>query len=367
MMNIAAIHLRNIEMPLKKPFDTHAGQVIDRELIIVEAVDAEGRRGFGEVTAFSTPFYTAETIHTAWELLSKVFIPTVDWQKIAHPSDISVKLAGYQGNEMAKAGLEAALWDLFAKQKMQSLSELLGGTRTHVDTGVVMSLSDEIGKVIEDYQKEGYRRYKLKVEKYKEAQAIQKVREYSQELPIMIDVNGMYEEKDIPYLEELDSHDLMMIEQPFRAGDFFLHQQLQNVLKTPLCLDESIRSLADAEQAIRMESCRIINIKISRVGGLTEALAIHDFTRKSDTPVWCGGMVESGISRAHNIALASLEGFSIPGDISASSRFWERDLIVPEVKVKKGKIEVPTEPGIGFEIDEEYLKFVTKVATAFRV
>ncbi|WP_028783543.1 o-succinylbenzoate synthase [Thalassobacillus devorans] len=366
-MNIAAIHLRRIEMPLKKPFDTHAGQVLNRELIIVEAVDIEGRRGFGEVTAFSTPFYTAETIHTAWELLNKVFIPTVEWHKVAHPSNIAVMLAGYQGNEMAKAGLEAALWDLCAKQKMKSLSDLIGGTRRQVDTGVVLSLSDDIGKVIEDYQKEGYRRYKLKVEKYKEAQAIQKVSEYSQELPIMIDMNGMYEEKDLPYLEELDSHELMMIEQPFRAGDFFLHQQLQNVLKTPLCLDESIRSLADAEQAIRMKSSRVINIKISRVGGMTEAMAIHDLCRTSDIPVWCGGMVESGISRAHNIALASLEGFSIPGDISASSRFWEKDLIVPEVKVKKGKVEVPAEPGIGFEIDGEYLQYVTRVEAAFQV
>ncbi|WP_254901708.1 o-succinylbenzoate synthase [Thalassobacillus devorans] len=358
--------MRKIEMPLRYPFQTHAGQVNDRELIIIEIMDNEGRKGFGEVTAFSTPFYTSETIESAWSVLRRIFLPAVKWHQLAHPSNMASQLSIWQGNQMAKAGLEAALWDLCAKQVNKSLSMLIGGSRSYVESGVVLSLSDKLDDVIANYQEEGYRRYKLKVEKYNEGQMIEEIKTYAPSLPVMIDANGIYKEKDFPYLQSLDSHGLMMIEQPFRPGDFYLHQQLQHQLETPLCLDESVTSLADAKQAVRMGSCQIINIKISRVGGMTEALAIHEWSRKNNIPVWCGGMVESGISKAHNIALASLDGFTIPGDISASSRFWERDLIIPEVEVQQGRIKVPLGPGIGFKVDEEYLQFVTQDTYIFQ-
>ncbi|NIK29100.1 O-succinylbenzoate synthase [Thalassobacillus devorans] len=358
--------MRKIEMPLRYPFQTHAGQVNDRELIIIEIMDIEGRKGFGEVTAFSTPFYTSETSESAWLVLRRIFLPAVNWHQIVHPSNMASQLSIWQGNRMAKAGLEAALWDLYGKQLNKSLSQLIGGSRSYVESGVVLSLADKLEEVIANYQNEGYRRYKLKIEKYKEGQMIDEIKAYAPSLPLMIDANGLYEEKDIPYLQSLDSKGLMMIEQPFRPGDFYLHQQLQNQLDTPLCLDESLTSLADVKQAVLMGSCQIINIKISRVGGMTEALAIHEWSRKNNIPVWCGGMVESGISKAHNIALASLDGFIIPGDISASARFWERDLIIPEVEVKQGRIKVPLDPGIGFKVDEEYLQFVTQNSYIFQ-
>ncbi|MBM7554777.1 o-succinylbenzoate synthase [Thalassobacillus pellis] len=366
-MNISSIHLKRIKMPLKKPFTTHAGSVSKRELIIVTVHDNDGRKGFGEVTAFSTPFYTHETIDSAWELLHKLFIPIVRWSTISHPSELADQLAVFQGNQMAKAGLESALWDLFAKQKKQSLSKLIGGTREELDVGVVLSLSDSLKDEIEYCQRIGYKRYKLKVEKYKEKSAIEQVKSYAPELPLMIDGNGTYDAEDILHLQNLDELGLMMIEQPFRPGDFYLHQQLQQKVSTPVCLDESISCQEDIIQAHKLGSCQVANIKISRVGGWTEALKLHDYCLHQNVPSWCGGMVESGISRAHNIALASLDGFTIAGDISASSRFWERDLIAPEITVTEGKVVVPEKPGIGFDVDEDYIDFLTITRNSYSV
>ncbi|MFD1020551.1 o-succinylbenzoate synthase [Thalassobacillus hwangdonensis] len=364
-MNVESVTLRRIRMPLKKPFVTHAGSVKERELIIIETADCEGTTGYGEVTAFSTPFYTAETITTAWHMLTDIFLPAVHWADISHPKELPDRLSGFQGNQMAKAGLEASLWDLYAKQKNVSLSKLIGGTREAVETGVVISLTDDLEDVLEGYLQEGYQRFKVKVNKYDEKKMLLKIQELSQGIPLMIDGNGVYQQEDLSHLKALDELHLQMIEQPFRPGDFYLHQTLQKEMDTPVCLDESISSYDDAFQALSMDSCRIINIKASRVGGLSEAIAIHDLCVESNVPVWCGGMVESGISRAHNIALASLPGFSIPGDISSSSRFWERDLIQPEVFVEKGSIAVPEKPGIGFNIDYEYLDYITTESFTF--
>jgi O-succinylbenzoate synthase len=361
VMKMREINLYRIMMPLKSPFQTHAGKVKERELIIVACHDEEGRTGYGEVTAFSTPFYTGETITTAWHMLIDIFLPHLDWNNINHPSDVAKALQGFQGNQMAKAGLEASLWDLYAKQQNASLSSLLGGTKTDIDVGVVISLSDDMESVLQEYKRQGYQRYKVKVEKYQERETIHSLQQIAPDLSYMIDGNGMYEAEDLSHLKSLDNLNLMMIEQPFRAGDFHLHQRLQELMDTPVCLDESIVSYKDTVQALNLRSCKIVNIKASRVGGMTEAKRIHDFCFQSAIPVWCGGMIESGISRAHNIALASLPGFTIPGDISASNRFWERDLIVPEVVVNNGKVKVPESSGIGFEIDEEYLKYVTQI------
>ncbi|KGX86291.1 o-succinylbenzoate synthase [Pontibacillus marinus] len=359
-MRVKEIKLYKIAMKLKSPFRTHAGTVHNRESILIEMIDENGVSGWGEGVAFSLPFYTAETVETSWHMLRDVFLPEIKNEEISHPSDIYVTLKSYQGNDMAKAGLEGAAWDLYAKQKGVPLSQLIGGVRSSLQTGVVLSLDDKLEELIPYYLEEGYERFKIKVRKGKEREDVESVRELAPKASVMFDGNGAYTEEDIPHLVSLDDLGLLMIEQPFKAGDFYLHQQLQQKMNTPICLDESITNDHDAYQAIQLGACKTINIKVGRVGGLTEAIKIHDLCMEHDIPVWCGGMLETGISRAHNIALASLPGFSIPGDISASSRYWYQDVIVPEVMVEDGRVQVSQQDGIGYEIDRPYLGSVTQ-------
>lgn len=359
-MKIEKIVLKKIELSMKNPFRTKRGSLTSRPLIIVEARDGTGLTGYGEVTAFPDPFYTYETISTAWHVLEDFLIPLFAENTLSHPEQVPEILDSIQGHPMAKAGLEGAVWDLYAKQKDRSLASLIGGTRKSVRAGAVLSLSDHIEQDISDLQEEGYERYKLKIIKGKEQEMIEKVRASSPDLPIMIDGNGQYDETDMDHLAALDRYGMLMIEQPFRAGDFHLHQQLQKRMRTPICLDESITSFEDAVQAVELGSCRIINVKISRVGGLTAAKKIHDFCAASGVPVWCGGMVESGISKAHNLALASLSNFSIPGDLSGSARYFESDIVQPPLKVEKGALAVPQYPGIGIDVDKEKLAEVTQ-------
>ncbi|WP_281976048.1 o-succinylbenzoate synthase [Halobacillus litoralis] len=366
-MNIDRITLRKIVLPLKSPFVTHHGRLEERPLIIVEARDGDGRVGYGEVTAFPTPFYTSETIHTAWYVLQELLIPSVLSKNVHHPKDIGSIMEGFQGHPMAKAGLEGSLWDLYSKQEEVSLSQLIGGTRKFVTAGAVISLRDDMESYIHDLKKDGYHRYKLKVKKGYEHETIETVQEIDPDLPIMIDANGQYDEKDIDHLKSLDQYGLMMLEQPFAPGDFYLHRELQKILQTPLCLDESVSGFHDAVQGVQLESCQIINVKISRVGGLMAAIQIHDYCKRKGFPVWCGGMVESGISKAHNLALASLPNFTIPGDLSGSLRYFEKDIINPGIQINKGQIEVPQGPGIGVDVDEEYLHHVTYEAYTFSV
>lgn len=364
-MSIQKITLRKVQLPLKSPFITHQAKLETRPLIIVEALDEEGRVGYGEVTAFPTPFYTYETIETAWYVLEELIVPRVLKNDLEHPEDFVHLTNDIQGHPMAKAGLEGALWDLYAKQRNQSLSTLLGGERTSVPAGAVISLTNHWESDITTLKKDGYQRYKLKVKKGSEAAAISAVQDLDPSLPVMIDANGQYDKKDMEHLIALDSYGLMMIEQPFEAGDFYLHQRLQQEMETPLCLDESIKSVHDAIQAVQLQSCRIINVKISRVGGLSAAKTIHDYCMKHNIPVWCGGMVESGISKAHNLALASLPNFTIPGDLSSSTRYFEKDLITPGIHMNGGEIDVPGGPGIGVDVDKEYLEEVTQQVRVF--
>lgn len=366
-MRVTKIALRKIELPLKKPFSTHQGSLERRTLIIVEASDEDGRTGYGEVTAFSTPFYTYETVSTAWYVLEEIIIPVVLQKRVRHPEELFAIYDNFQGHPMAKAGLEGALWDLYGKQQGLSLSKLLGGTTTHVAAGAVLSLSDKIEEDIQYLKRDGYQRYKLKVRKGEEKEGIEAVQSVAPNLPIMIDANGQYSEKDRLHLLSMDDYGLTMIEQPFKAGDFYLHQKLQKEMRTPVCLDESVMSYHDAVQAVELESCRIINIKISRVGGMTEAKKIHDYCLERNVPVWCGGMVESGISKAHNLALASLPGFTIPGDLSSSTRYFEKDVVVPDIILEQGQIRVPDGPGIGVEVDDSYLEHVTERYRVFSV
>jgi O-succinylbenzoate synthase len=364
-VEIKKVVLRQIKLPLTTPFQTHQGTITDRSLIIVELEDHSGLRGYGEVTAFATPFYTYETTSTAWRMIIDFLVPQIPFKDLEHPCQLAEIYKSIQGHPMAKAGIEGAVWDLYSKQQRKSLSEVIGGTKKKVSAGAVLSLSESLESDINLLKETGYKRYKLKVKAGHEKELIRAVQSVDPELPIMIDANGMYSEEDISDLIELDRYGLMMIEQPFQAGDFYLHQNLQQHMKTPICLDESVMSFHDAKQAVELSSCEIINIKISRVGGLTEALQIHDFCEDRNIPVWCGGMVESGVSKAHNLALASLPNFSIPGDLSSSTRYFARDIIKPGIEVENGEIEVPDQPGIGVEIDYEYLSEVTLTTYQF--
>lgn len=359
-MKITSVELNVIEMPLKDPFLTHLGAVKVREGIIIKITNSEGVTGFGEGVAFSTPWYTEETIKTSLHMLTDFLIPLLKNNPIDHPAQASQLFSSIRRNHMAKAALETALWDLYAKIHAQSLSKILGGTRTVTAAGVVVA-TDSTTKAlrqIDQYLKEGYQRIKVKISPKLDYTFLAEIRRSHQDLSIMADANSAYTLQDIERIKALDDFNLLMIEQPLAYDDIIEHALLQMEIKTPICLDESINSYDDARKAIEFGSCKVINIKVGRVGGLYEAKRIHDYCFEKGIPVWCGGMIEFGISRAHNIALASLPGFSIPGDISSSNRFWEEDIITPEVIVQNGSVAVPPGPGIGFEINEKRLREV---------
>ncbi|MCD4839632.1 o-succinylbenzoate synthase [Neobacillus sedimentimangrovi] len=357
-MNIAMVELFVIRMPLKTPFITHLGNVTEREGIIIKVTNRDGLSGFGEGVAFSSPWYTEETVVTSVHMLSDFLIPLLQKNPIQHPKEAFSLFQCIRRNQMAKAAIETALWDLYAKSKSLSLSKLLGGTCEEIASGVVIA-TDSIEKAlrqIEGYLEEGYRRIKVKINPQMDYPLLKEIRRHYPELPIMADANSAYTLKDMDRLKSLDEFNLLLIEQPLAHDDIIEHAQLQKELKTPICLDESITSFEDVQKAIKYGSCRSINVKIGRVGGLYEAKRIHDYCYERGIPVWCGGMIEFGISRAHNIALASMPGFTIPGDISGSNRFWEEDIISPEVIVVNGKISVPNVPGIGFSLNEKRLR-----------
>ncbi|MYL55746.1 o-succinylbenzoate synthase [Pontibacillus yanchengensis] len=359
-MKLTNVTLHRYDMDLVSPFKTHLGKVSKREGILVEVKVNQGISGWGEGVAFSTPFYTGETVQSSWDILTQQFLPFLREQSIEHPQDVARLLSGFQGNQMAKAAIETAVWDVYAKIMQKPLFDLIGGHKEKVEVGVVLGLQDDLQALLPQYKEAGYRRFKLKVEKGKERERLEVARTIVPPHLLMFDGNGAYNKDDFDHLKSLDDLGLMMMEQPFQAGDFYLHQQLQKQMKTPICLDESITSYHDAYQAIQLESCTVMNIKIGRVGGLTEAINIHNLCAEHNIPVWCGGMLETGISRAHNIALASLPNFTIPGDISASKRYWEKDVIIPEVELENGYVVLPREDGIGYHVDLDYISEITK-------
>lgn len=342
-MQIKKATLYITEMPLVIPFAASYGTYEMRESIIIELEDTDGYIGFGEVVAFSEPWYTEETVTTAFHMLQDFLLPDLFKAEVTHPKEIPHVFQHIKRNRMAKAGIEGAIWDLYAKRQNQSLANLLGGTQSEIEVGVVIGLDTvpNMLKRIEMYAQEGYRRFKVKIKPELDYELLREIRKAFPKIPLMADANSAYTLTNIEQLKRLDEFDLMMIEQPLADHDFLDHAELQKQIETPICLDESIHSLEDARVAITLGSCRIVNIKPGRVGGLTESIQIHDYCQQHDIPVWCGGMVEMGISRAQNIALASLPNFTIPGDISASSRHWEQDIITPEVTLQSGKVLVP--------------------------
>lgn len=356
---IDQIHLHRIKMTLKNPFQTSFGVVKYKHFYLIEVIDHKGNIGYGETVAFFTPWYTEETTKTNHHLLKDFLIPLLQRENYDHPREISRVFSKIKGHSMAKAAIESAIWDLYAKQQNVPLGKLLGGTKKVIDVGISLGIekkSEKLFDKIEQAKRTGYKRFKLKIKPGYDYEILQEVRHYFPDLPLMVDANGSYSIEDIEILKKLDDFHLLMIEQPFPDDAFIDHAKLQQEIKTPICLDESIHSFEDARLSLHLGSCRIINIKFGRVGGLQEALRIHDFCKKSNVPVWCGGMLEAGIGRAHNIALASLPQFTIPGDIGPSHHYWEKDIIESPITIDQGQIYLKDLPGIGVHIKRDDLK-----------
>jgi o-succinylbenzoate synthase len=356
-------------MVLVSPFVTSMGTEYDEEHIIVR-VDGEGVTGWGESVAEGTPYYSYETVPTAWHILGDFLIPSVLGVNFSGIDDALALYAKVRGHMMAKAGIEAALWDAMAKAQGISLSKMLGGTRAKVDVGVsigIQSSVDVLIKKVESYLAEGYKRIKIKIAPGNDIQYVAALRKEFPGLLLQVDANSAYTLADIALFRKMDEYNLLLIEQPLGYEDIYNHSKLQRELKTPVCLDESIHSLDDTRAAIELDSCRIINIKPGRVGGFTESKLIHDYCASKRVPVWHGGMLESGIGRAGNVALASLPNFTLPGDISASKRYYKEDIVEPEFTVNPdGTMNVPTGHGIGVEVNMKMLKKVTVKSKVFK-
>ncbi|MDT8070733.1 MAG: o-succinylbenzoate synthase [Terriglobia bacterium] len=361
-MKIDFIALRELKMKLKAPFETSFGTTFERRVLLVE-VGADGLRGWAEITTQEEPFYNAETTETAWHIFSDYIVPMTLGKTVDHASEIPGLVSAIRGNEMARAGLENALWDIEAQELGMPLSKLLGGTRTEIASGVSLGIQSDTAVLLNNIEKElaaGYQRIKLKIKPGMDIEVVRRVRAQFPDTLLMVDANSAYRPADAPLLQQLDEFNLMMIEQPLNWDDIYLHAQLQRAVKTPICLDECIHNSRHARAAIELGACRVINIKLGRVSGHSEARAVHDVCLDNSIPVWCGGMLESGIGRAHNVAMSSLPGFVLPGDVSASARYWEEDIIEPEVVVSsRGTIAVPQISGLGFAVCRERIQQFT--------
>jgi len=353
--------LREIPLRLKEFFEISSGGTQDRRVTLL-TLHGEGLEGWSECVASSDPSYSYETTETAWHILTDFILPEIVGREIDDPGDALAPVSWIRGHGMAKAAVEMAAWDLAARAEGVSLSEKIGGTREAVPVGVSVGLkpTDEaLHEQVAGFLADGYARVKIKIKPGRDVEMLAGLRKAFPDTAFMADANSAYRLVDAPRLAELDALDLMMIEQPLRYDDFLEHARLQEQIDTPVCLDESIKSDEDAALALELGSCRIINIKPGRVGGLAESRRVHDRMRDAGLAVWCGGMLESGVGRAHNVALASLPGFILPGDISASSRYWDRDIVSPEFTVSDGMMAVPTGPGIGVEVDVERIEALT--------
>jgi O-succinylbenzoate synthase len=359
---IDAVTLRHVRMRLKSPFVTSFGVELDRDCLIIE-LESQGISGWGECVAGSFPGYSYETADTAWHVLSEFFIPALLKSEIAAPAELTDRLAEYKGHPLAKAGLELALWDLFGRLSKRSLAEMLGVRRDRVPVGVSVGIQPTTPQLVETvrgYVGQGYPRVKLKIRPGRDIDDVAAVHAAFPWLPLQVDANSAYTIGDLSIFMAMDDFGLLLIEQPLAEDDLLDHGLLQSRLRTPVCLDESILSLRHARQALEIDACRVINIKQARVGGLTEAIAIHNLCFGYGIPVWCGGMLETGIGRAANLALAGLPGFQLPGDISASDRYYDRDVAEPTFSLNPdGTIDVPTGIGLGVEVDRRALRAVT--------
>jgi len=361
-VRIDRLELRLLKLPLVHFFETSFGRIYDKHFILVRA-EGNGAIGYGECVAEQDPYYSAETNDTVWHIVSEFVVPRVVGKSFTHPREVFPALKAIRGHNMAKAAIEMAAWDLYARQQNAPLSRVLGGTRDRIASGVSVGIQDSLeqlaGKVATELAA-GYQRIKIKIKPGWDIDAVETVRSRFGPIPLMVDANAAYTIADAAHLSRLDAYDLMMIEQPLDYDDVMDHVQLQRQLKTRICLDESIKTVTVARDAIAAGACRIINIKPGRVGGFAESVKLHDLCAAHGIPVWHGGMLESGIGRAANIHLSTLPNFSLPGDIAASKRYFDPDLIDPAITVgADGTIPVPTGPGIGVAIREDRVDAAT--------
>ena len=357
------IEIRQLRMRLRFPFETSFGVKDERRVVLVVVREGDAI-GYGEVTAAEGPFFSHESYETAWHVLGDFIVPWALGQELDTPSGLRAIASRVRGHPMAKAGLENAFWDLQAKQEGMPLWRHLGGSRQEIECGVSIGIQSSIETLcskIEEALLAGYRRIKVKIRPGWDVQIIGRVRERWPAVPLLADANSAYTLVDVNLLRELDQFDLMMIEQPLHFEDLVDHATLQKQIETPICLDESIRSADDARKALDIGACKIVNVKLGRVGGHTGAREVHDLCQERKVPVWCGGMLETGIGRAHNIALSSLENFSLPGDIAASRRYWNEDIVDPEVSVTPGGTIIQSEePGIGYSVRADLIDNLTE-------
>jgi O-succinylbenzoate synthase len=361
-MKIDRVEIREIQLPLLHFFETSFGRTTVRRIVLVR-VEAGGLTGWGEVTAGEEPFYSHETPETAWHILRDFLVPWMISREWSLAGEVAPRFRPIRGHNMAKAALENALWDIEAQSKRISLAKLIGGRLEEIPCGVSLGIQNSVEELLEKIQGElqaGYQRIKVKIKPGWDIEVLDRIRARFPGIALMADANSAYTLADLPRLKLLDRFYLMMIEQPIGWDDLLDHARLQREIATPVCLDESIHSADDARKAIELGACKIINVKLGRVGGFTAAREVHEVCRAKNVPVWCGGMLESGIGRAHNIALSTLPGFTLPGDVSASRRYWKQDIIDPEVEVTpRGTIRVPQTPGLVFTPNLERIERAT--------
>ncbi len=361
-MKIEALTLRELRMPLVHPFETSFGRTIERRILLV-TVEGEGLAGWGECVAGEEPFYSEETIETAWFIITQYLAPAILGRSFLSARECVPLFARVREHRMAKAAVENALWDAEAQQKQLPLWKLLGGTRREIACGVSLGIQDTVEHLLEKIAIElaaGYQRIKVKVKPGWDVDVLERIRARWPRILLSCDANSAYTLNDADHLKRFDHFHLLMIEQPLWHDEIYGHARLQKQLKTAICLDEAIRHGRDAEEAAELGACRIVNIKVGRVGGFSEALRVHDICGSHQIPVWCGGMLESGVGRAHNIALSTLPNFSLPGDVSASKRYWKQDIIEPEVEVTpQGTITLSAQPGRGYCLRQDLIEKLT--------
>jgi len=370
MLKIKSIELIEINLPLVDFFETSFGRTFERRIILVRVEDMDGAEGWGEITCGETPGYSDEWTDSAWVTTEKILAPMVIGKGVGSAADIWSLMKWARGHRMSKAGIETACWDLEAKKLGVPLWRHVGGVKNEIECGVSIGIQDSVEQLFEKIETEleaGYRRIKIKIGPGWDYDVVKQVREKFGDIRLMGDANSAYTLRDIELFKRMDEFELMMFEQPLAHDDMLDHSKLQREIKTPICLDESVKSPEDARKAIELESCRIINVKLGRVGGHAQATQVEEVCRTAGIPVWCGGMLESGVGRAHNIAMSTLEGFILPGDVSASKRYWQEDIIEPEVEVTPQGTIIPSEkPGIGFEVRRKRIERSTIRQTTIR-
>jgi len=358
-VKIESITLHEIHMPLVHFFETSFGRVYDRRILLVTA-ECEGVAGWGECVSDAAPFYSSEWFDSSWITIQHCLAPMVLGHTLTSAREVPFLMQKVRGHRMAKAAIENAVWDAEARQKQQPLWKLLGGTRKEIPCGVSIGIQDSVEQLLDKIQVElaaGYRRIKVKVKPGWDLRILERIRSRWPEITLSCDANSAYTLDEVEHLREFDQFNLLMIEQPLWNDDIYYHARLQRQLRTSICLDESIHHARDAAEAAEIGACRIINIKVGRVGGFSEAKKVHDVCASQNIPVWCGGMLESGVGRAHNIALSTLENFRLPGDVSASKRYWKEDIIDPEVEVTpQGTIVIKDEPGTGYRVRQDLIE-----------